>query len=86
MKYKFEPDWRVPPGFTLREFMEEYNWTLTFVADALEVSNQWVEEFLVGDQPITPSIALKLENLTNVVADFWIRLQSAYNKPLSASS
>jgi plasmid maintenance system antidote protein VapI len=62
--------------------MEEYNWTHAHVAALMGVPEQWVGEFLLGKQPITPDVALNLENLTKIAAGFWIRLQAQYLKPL----
>lgn len=83
--YKFDPDWVVRPGDTLREFMEETN--LPKSALALSCGRMPLELFdkvLNGQAKITPKIAEGLEIGTQIPASLWLNLERAYRAGLKA--
>lgn len=78
----FEPDWRVSPGETLRELLDDRNLSRADLVALAGLTDPVVDRILSGDEPITEEVAAALERATNVSARFWLNLEAAYRKPL----
>lgn len=79
-KYKFDPDYVVPPGETLLETMEHLGMTHDVFAQLLGIPSETLQSIIEGVQPITGIIAVRLESVTNVPRKFWILLEKNYRK------
>jgi HTH-type transcriptional regulator/antitoxin HigA len=79
----FDPDYRVAPGETLLELMDERGWSMEHVAHMLHTTPEWLQELLQGVHPITEMIAGSLHQLTDVPAGFWMRLEANYREPIA---
>jgi len=77
-KYKFEPDYAVPPGETLREIMEDLGMTQKEMAKGIGLTVQSLNRIFKGTQPITFESAGRLELATGIPARFWNRLEAQY--------
>lgn len=75
----FRPDWAVHPGQTLRDVIREQAWSQKELADACGVSPKHVCRVIGGKAAIGTDFALRLERVTNVSAEFWMRLQANYD-------
>jgi addiction module HigA family antidote len=82
-KYKYEPDYAVPPGMTLRESIEEYGITQTELAKRLGRSEKSVNRVIKGKEPLTPQLALQLERILTIPASFWNSLETNYREMLN---
>ena len=71
-------NYRIAPGETLQELMEEYGWTIEHVAHQLHTTPEWLHGLISGVHPITEMVAGSLFQLTNVPAGFWMRLEANY--------
>jgi plasmid maintenance system antidote protein VapI len=71
----FEPDWTVPPGETLLELMAERDMSDVDLARKMLEPVEVVHRLITGEQRITESIALDLEEVFGVKYDFWIALE-----------
>jgi antitoxin HigA-1 len=67
------------PGEGLRDDIEALGLSVTQAAEGLGVSRQHLNNVLAGRTGITPEMALRLEQAIGSTADFWLRLQSAYD-------
>jgi antitoxin HigA-1 len=68
------------PGDVLKQdWMEPLGLSAYKIAKALGVSQTAVGEILAGRRSISPEMALRLEKLTGVSADFWLGLQAGYD-------
>ena len=70
------------PGGGLRYDIEAMGWTVAECARRLGLSRTTLSRVLNGKQPITPAIALALEQTGWSDADTWLRLQAIYDLAL----
>lgn len=73
----FEP---THPGEVLREEIEYMGITQTKLAEEIGVKVSLLNELINGKRDFTIEYALLIEAALGIDADFWINLQSAYNK------
>lgn len=72
-----------PPGATLRDLMDERDWTQRELADRLGRPIQAVNEILAGKKEITEDTALELERVLQVPAQFWLVRESQFREYLA---
>lgn len=72
-----------PPGATLRDLMEERDWTQRELADRLGRPPQAVNEIIAGKKEITEDTALELERVLEVPAQFWLAREAQYREYLA---
>ena len=60
-------------------FIEEYNLSISTVADLLGMTREHLSRILNGHTPITPDIASRLEVLTKTPASQWLSMQAEYD-------
>jgi addiction module HigA family antidote len=69
----------VPPGSTLREEIELRGLSVAAFAAALGVSPARISSVLMGKGRISPEMAVRLSAFFGGSAEFWTRLQAAYD-------
>ena len=79
---QFEPNYTVPPGGTLEEWLEEQAMKKSELAERIGRPVQFVSELLSGKRMLTPRTALQLETVTGIEAAFWNEAESAYRTAL----
>jgi HTH-type transcriptional regulator/antitoxin HigA len=84
MTDRWDPDWTISPGETLRDWMEENHLTPRVVARICHMSQGEVERVLNGTRVITPKAAAKLAAGTQIPARLWLNLERAYRDGLKA--
>ena len=67
------------PAGAIRANMEELGWTVTECARRLGVARTTLSRLMNEQTRISPAVALGLEQLGWSDADFWMRLQAAYD-------
>lgn len=72
------PGLAVHPGEILREELQTRGLTQAAFAEQLGRPAQLVSEIVTGTKGITARTALDFERVLGVSADFWMRLQAAY--------
>ncbi|MBW1817326.1 MAG: ImmA/IrrE family metallo-endopeptidase [Deltaproteobacteria bacterium] len=82
-RYKFEPDYAIPPGKTLREVMESLDMSQKELAIRTGLTVQSINRISKGDQPITYETANKLEFATGVPSRMWNNLEAQYREQLA---
>ena len=82
IKNQFEPNYTVPPGDTLEEWLEEQAMKKSELAERIGRPVQFVSELLSGKRMLTPQTALELEAVTGIEAAFWNEVESAYRTAL----
>jgi plasmid maintenance system antidote protein VapI len=80
---KFDPDWVVAPGATLQEWFDDVRLPLA-VGAHYGISERTLRRLFAGKQKITPALAQKLCNLTQVGAPFWLALEHNFRVGLAA--
>lgn len=82
-KYKFNPDYAIPPGESVREFVRSRNMTDKEFAIRAGLTVQSLNRIFKGEQPISYETANKLELVTDRPASFWNNLEANYRELLS---
>ncbi|MCY0924815.1 ImmA/IrrE family metallo-endopeptidase [Streptomyces sp. H27-H1] len=73
-----EPDYAVPPGETILEFLEESGMTQREFALRAGISPKHLNQLTKGIVSLSPEVAEKLESVTKIRARFWNRLEADY--------
>lgn len=81
-KYKFNPNYTVAPGETLKELLEMKELTSVSFSEKIDVPHEIVEGILEGNEPITVEIANKFQMHLNVPATFWMNLENNHRERL----
>lgn len=76
----FEPDYAIPPGEILTEYLESLGMTQRDLAARTGLTPKTVNEIAKGKAPITAETALKLERVLGRPAHFWQNLESMYQE------
>ncbi len=82
-RYKFEPDYAVPPGQTLQEVMESLDMSQKELAIRTGLTVQSLIRIFRGEQPITYESANRFELVTGMPANFWNNLEAQYQEQLA---
>lgn len=77
-----EPDYAVPPGETLRLRLEEIGLTQAALAKRSGLTAKHINQLVKGAVTLTPEVAGRLELVTGVTADWWLRLEADYRAAL----
>lgn len=82
-QHRYEPDYAVAPGETLRDTLESLDMSQKDLAKRTGLTVQTVSRILGGEQPITFETANKLEMVTGVPARMWNKMEMKYREQLS---
>lgn len=78
-----ETNYAVAPGEYLAEWLEESGTTQQSAAQRLGCSRKQVNDLVHGRAPITAETAIRLERLTSIPADSWLRFEARYRQDLA---
>lgn len=67
------------PGKLIEADLEELGLSVAQAAKGIGVTRQQLYRVISGECGITPEMAIRLEKAFGGTADFWLRLQSAYD-------
>ena len=81
--YAAHPDYVVPTGDFIEEWMEEEGINTAELARRLDVSRKHISELLRGKAPLSHDMALRLENTTGVPARIWNLHETGYQAALA---
>ena len=82
-KYKFEPDYAVPPGTTLKEVLDTKGMSQADLCLRTGLAEKTVSQIVNGVAPISFETAEKLELATGVPASFWNTREVAYRQAIA---
>ena len=80
---QLEQDLVFPPGETLLETLEHLGMSQLDLAKRTDKSPKHINEIIKGKAPISPEMAILLENATGVSATMWINLERSYQEHLA---
>ena len=80
---QYVPDYLVPPGEILEEYLEGFGMTQTELADRTGLTKKTINEIIKGKSPITSETALKLERSLGRPAHFWNNLERQFQEDRS---
>jgi HTH-type transcriptional regulator/antitoxin HigA len=79
----FQPDFVSPPGETVADLLEQAAMTQTELAQRLGVSLKHTNQVVKGGASISAELALGLEKVFGVSADFWLNRESLYRADIA---
>lgn len=82
-KYRFDPDYVVAPGATLKEAIDAKGISQSQLARRTGLTEKTISQIVNGIAPISYQTAEKLELVTGVPAKFWNRRELGYREALS---
>lgn len=77
------PDVVFPPGDTLLENLEYKGMTQVELAQRTGLTKKHINEIAKAKTPISPDVALKLENAIGIPATMWLALEQQYQEHLA---
>jgi addiction module HigA family antidote len=78
--YRYEPDYAVPPGETLREVLDSLGMKQRELADRTGLTVQTISRIAQGEQTISFDTANRFELATGVPARLWNNLEALYRE------
>jgi HTH-type transcriptional regulator/antitoxin HigA len=82
-KYRFDPDYVVAPGATLKESIDTQGISQIQLAQRTGLAEKTISQIVNGIAPISHETAAKLELVTGVPAGFWNRRELSYREALA---
>lgn len=79
-QYNPEPGSVTPPGATIKETMEEHNWSVQFLAEQMGVTEKILEKLIRGEIMLDDHIALRLERATMIPRGFWLTRERHFRR------
>lgn len=76
----FAPDWASPPGESIIDILEERGWSQSELAQRLGYTEKHVSLLVNGKVALSMDAALRLERVLGSTADFWLALETNYQK------
>lgn len=76
--YRYEPDYAIPPGDIIAEFIEEQGMTQVELARRLGVTTKHLNQLISGSVSLSNELAIALERVTGTPARFWNALEANF--------
>lgn len=73
----------VAPGMYLQQWVEEASVTQQEAANRLGLSRKTVNGIIKGTQPVSQETDIKLERVTSIPRDAWLRFEAKYREGLA---
>lgn len=75
-----------PPGATIREQLMDRGMNQKEFAERMDMSEKHISRLINGDVQLTPDMAVRLEMVLGVPAQFWSKLESIYREKLAKAN
>ena len=82
-KNQFNPNYAVPPGAVLEEWLEERGMSQTELAGRMNWPIKTINELIKGKTSFTQETAFQLEAVTGIEASFWTNADRIYQERAS---
>ncbi|QDT01652.1 helix-turn-helix protein [Rubripirellula lacrimiformis] len=82
-RYRYEPDFAVPPGATLQETIDQLGIDQRELAERTGLTAKTLNLIINGKAPLTQQTSMLLERVTNVPARIWNNLEAEYREQLA---
>ena len=83
LTYKWTPDYAIPPGWLLEEYLEYWGYSQAEFARRCGRSPKLISEIIAGKAPIEPDTALQFEKILGLGANVWVNMESIYRLQLA---
>lgn len=77
------PDYVVPPGQILEEYLEARDLKKTTLASMCGLTGKTISQIISGQAPITADLALKFQRILGTSAELWCNLEANYRLDLA---
>lgn len=74
--YRYQPDYAVPPGALLEEYLAARGLSTATFAHRCGLSAELISEILVGSAPLEPTTALQFERVLGMDARIWLGIEA----------
>lgn len=81
--YPHRPDYAVPPGWLLRDYLDTWDITPAEFAQRHSLTTELVADLLNGDAPLDAKLGAVLEQEFDLPASFWLSMESSYRQKLA---
>ena len=71
-----------PPGATIKEQLEDRGMSQKEFASRMNMSEKHISKLINGEVQLTTDVAIRLETVLGVPAQFWIKLEAVYREKL----
>ena len=75
-----------PPGVTIEEQLADRKMNQKEFAQRMGVSEEYIGRLINGEVKLTPEIAVRLEMVLGVPAQFWNNLEAIYQNKLAKAN
>ena len=72
----------VPPGATIREQLADRDMSQKEFASRMGLSQKHISQLINGEVRLTPDVAVRLESVLGIPAQFWNNLEAIYQEKL----
>jgi HTH-type transcriptional regulator / antitoxin HigA len=76
----FEPNWKSPPGDTIKDIIDEKNIPIKVFLDKMDMSLVDIMKLLDGNIIIDENIASKLSDVLGSSKEFWLNREKQYRQ------
>ena len=83
LTYKWTPDYAIPPGWLLEEYLETWGYSQAEFARRCGRSPKLISEIIAGKAPIELDTALQFEKVLGLSANVWVNMESIYRLQLA---
>lgn len=77
---QFKPDYAVPPGWILAEYLETRGMSQAEFARRCGCSPDLISGIIAGESPLTPETALQFEKILGLDATVWLGIETSYRR------
>ncbi|MGI6767192.1 MAG: helix-turn-helix domain-containing protein [Lentihominibacter sp.] len=70
----------VPPGATIKEQLQDRGMSQKEFASRIEMTEKHISQLINGNVPLTPDVAVRLEMVLGIPANFWNKLEAIYRE------
>lgn len=81
--YKWTPDYAIPPGWLLEEYLKVRGYSQAEFARSCGCSLMLISEIIAGKAPIELDTALQFEKVLGLSANVWENIESIYRLQLA---
>lgn len=72
------PDYAVPPGWVLEEYLEVRGLSQDELARLCDCSSEQISEIFTNFAPLSPALALQFERVLGLSAEIWLGIEANY--------
>ena len=76
--YRYRPDYAVPPGSLLKEYLALKVLSTAELARRCGCSTELISEIVAGNAPVDPATATKFEHVLGMDARIWLGIEADY--------